>query len=182
MSSRIGDRFGLAAIHVVVLGALAFAVAPAPAGAQALGPGIARGRAGLTPAEVERLFDGYVAMQAQEALKLTDDQYPQFLARLKTLQEARRRNTQARRALVAEMTRGLEARPGSEPQLRELVRRARDLAARNAEDLQRAYDGIDQVLDTVQQARFRVFEESVERRKFDLVLRARRRALERVPQ
>ena len=39
--------------------------------------------------------------------------------------------------------------------------------------LTKAYDGIDQVLDVGQQAKFRVFEELMERRKLELVTRAR---------
>jgi hypothetical protein len=125
---------------------------------------------------VERLFDGYVAMQAQDALQLTDAQFPQFLARLKTLQETRRRNMQERRALIAELNRTLTGAPGQEAPLRDALRKLRDLQAKSAEELRKAYDGIDEVLDVPQQARFRVFEETVERRKFDLVLRARRAA------
>src|SRR5689334_15764363 len=43
----------------------------------------------VSPAEIQRLFDAYVAMQAQQALQLTDEQYPRFLARIKALQAAR---------------------------------------------------------------------------------------------
>jgi hypothetical protein len=47
------------------------------------------------------------------------------------------------------------------------------LEAQSAAELRRAYDGIDEVLDVRQQARFRVFEEQIERRKLDLISRAR---------
>jgi hypothetical protein len=39
--------------------------------------------------------------------------------------------------------------------------------------VKKAYDAIDQVLDVRQQAKFRVFEELMERRKLELVTRAR---------
>ena len=39
--------------------------------------------------------------------------------------------------------------------------------------MSKAYDAIDQVLDLRQQAQFRVFEEQMERRKIELVTRAR---------
>jgi hypothetical protein len=140
-----------------------------------------RGRAGqravgLNVAEVERLFDGYVAMQAQDALKLTDAQFPQFLARLRTLQQTRRQHLAARRAIVAELNGALRATPPADGALAEGLRRLRELDGKYAEDLRRSYEGVDQVLDVAQQARFRVFEETVERRKFDLMLRARRSA------
>ena len=40
-----------------------------------------------------------------------------------------------------------------------------DLDARSVADIRKAYDAIDQVLDVTQQAKFRVFEELMERRK-----------------
>ena len=36
----------------------------------------------MTPGEIQRLFDAYLVMEAQQALALTDQQYPQFLTRL----------------------------------------------------------------------------------------------------
>jgi len=45
-----------------------------------------------TAAEVQVLFDAMVVVQAQKALSLTDAQYPQFVGRLKALQDTRRRN------------------------------------------------------------------------------------------
>ena len=167
----------------VLTAALLVAAPAAFAGGQAQGPG-PRGRVApraqrLPPAEIERLFDGYVVMQAQEALKLSDAQFGPFVAKLKALQETRRRARQARRALVSELARALGATPVPESDVKETLRKLREAQARGAEDEQKAYDAIDQVLDLPQQARFRVFEDTVERRKFDLVLRARGRAPER---
>jgi hypothetical protein len=39
--------------------------------------------------------------------------------------------------------------------------------------MRKAYNGIDEVLDVRQQARFRVFEDQIERRKIELMMRAR---------
>jgi len=133
-------------------------------------------QAGLNAAEVERLFDGYVAMQAQEAIKLTDEQFPQFLARLRVLQQKRRQHMMARRELVGELGGALKASTPAEGALADGLRRLRELEGRYLDDLRKAYEGIDQVLDVTQQARFRVFEDTVERRKLDLMLRARRSA------
>ena len=47
---------------------------------------------------------------------------------------------------------------------------------RAALELRQAYDALDEVLDTRQQARFRMFEEQIEQRKLDLLVRARERA------
>src|ERR1035437_4090729 len=121
-----------------------------------------RGAAGnapvVTPFELERWFDSYVLLQAQDTLRLTDAQFPRFLPRLKTLQETRRRNLQARRQILNALGRLLKATPLDEAQAREQLKALRDLDAKAADDLRKAYDALDEVLDTVQQARFRLFE------------------------
>jgi hypothetical protein len=56
--------------------------------------------------------------------------------------------------------------------LRDRMRRLREIDEHGLADVRRACDAIDQILDVQQQARFRVFEEQMERRKVELVLRA----------
>lgn len=130
----------------------------------------------LEIAELQRLFDAYMVMQAQEALQLDDAQFGLFLPKLKALQETRRRNEVARAQLVAEL--GRMTAPGAaafdEPAVKERLRSLQDLESRAAADVRRAYDAIDQQLDVRRQARFRVFEQNMERRKLQLMLRARR--------
>jgi hypothetical protein len=53
------------------------------------------------------------------------------------------------------------------------VQALQELDTRSVADIRKAYDAVDQVLDVTQQARFRVFEELMERRKIELVTRAR---------
>ncbi len=60
---------------------------------------------GLNPAQVARLLDAYVLVQAQESLKLSDGQYGQFVTRMKTLQDVRRRNQQARQRILQDLGR-----------------------------------------------------------------------------
>src|SRR6516165_11020746 len=57
----------------------------------------------ITPAEIQRMFDSYALMQAQDQLKITDEQFPQFLTRFKALQDIRRRGLQDRTRLVNEL-------------------------------------------------------------------------------
>ncbi len=49
----------------------------------------------------------------------------------------------------------------------------RDGDARALAEIRKAYDAVDEVLDVRQQSMFRVFEEQMERRKLELVTRAR---------
>src|SRR5437879_4044591 len=55
--------------------------APAPQGSGAAAPE----EPGIAPAEIQRLFDAYALVQAQEQLTISDDQYAQFLTRFKAL-------------------------------------------------------------------------------------------------
>ncbi len=144
----------------------------------------AQGRAAAAPqadrldiAELQRLFDAYTVMQAQEALQLDDEQFGQFLPKFKALQETRRRGEQARNRLVADLGRLTAASAVvDENAVRARLRDLQELESRTSADLRRAYDTLDAQLDVRRQARFRVFEQSMERRKLQLMLRARRGA------
>ena len=130
----------------------------------------------MRPAEIQKLFDAYLVMEAQQALDLTDQQYPQFLTRIRTLQETRRRNQQERNQLMGQLQRLTNPRQqirGDESQIKERLAGLQELESRNAAEMRKAYNALDEVLDVRQQARFRVFEEQIERRKIELLMRAR---------
>jgi Spy/CpxP family protein refolding chaperone len=129
---------------------------------------------GVTPGELQTMFDGYVLMQAQETLQLSDEQFPRFIPRLKTLQEARRRSQIARSRLIAELRRMTQ--PNAEPdeaQLRQQISALDALDTKSAAEIAQAAAAVDEVLTPRQQARFRIFEETMEQRKVELLLRAR---------
>jgi hypothetical protein len=152
-------------------------LAVSPAGAQRERPRAADER--MAARDVQQLFDAYVLMQAQERLALSDQQYPQFVQRLKALQNARRESQAARVAIIQELSRTLAGKTGSsadEVALKDGLRRLRETDERSAADVRRAADAVDQVLDVRQQARFRVLEAQMERRKVELLLRARQAA------
>jgi hypothetical protein len=133
--------------------------------------------ADLRPAEIQRLFDAYLVMEAQQTLGLSETQYPTFLTRLRALQETRRRYLQARAQLLGELAR--MTAPGAatdEPAIRERLTLLHELESRGAAESRKAYTELDAVLEPRQQARFRVFEEQIERRKLELMLRARQTA------
>ena len=60
------------------------------------------------------MFDAYALMQAQEQLKISDEQFPQFLTRFKALQDVRRRGLQERARLVQELRRLVNDPQGDE--------------------------------------------------------------------
>jgi hypothetical protein len=85
----------------------------------------------------------------------------------------RRRTLQTRQSMLVELARASAAGPADDPALRDTLTRLKAFDEQTAAELRQAYEAIDQVLDVRQQARFRVFEDQVERRKVELLMRAR---------
>jgi hypothetical protein len=130
----------------------------------------------LSPAEIAGMLDSYAAVRAQDALSLDQSHYAEFVTRLRKLQEIRRRNQQGHNQVLQELRKlaGAQAEPPyDEAAIRDRLKALREHDDRAAAELRRAYDAVDEVLDARQQARFRIFEEMIERRKLDLLMRAR---------
>jgi hypothetical protein len=130
----------------------------------------------ISLAELNRLFDAYAVVQAQDFLKLTDEQYPDFVARLKALQDARRRHFVNHTRIIAELNRTLrqpddQIDDKSLKAMYESLDREDDTAQG---EIKKAFDNVVALLDVRQRARFRVFEENLERRKLDLLSRVQR--------
>jgi Spy/CpxP family protein refolding chaperone len=150
---------------------------PPPAQSGAGGPAAARGN--VKPAELANALDQYALVQAQRTLQLTDAQYLQFVPRLKTLQQARRRNQQARNRIIHQLRQLAGPRAAAEPDeatLTQHLTALREQEDRASRELRSAHDAVDEVLTAKQRARFRIFEENLEVRKLDLLMRARARA------
>jgi hypothetical protein len=165
---------------IVVFGLAAAALAQAPPARQAR-------QERRPPGEVARLFEAYAVVQAQEMLALDEEQYGRFLVRFKALQEARRQHQVARVKLLQEL--GRLAGPGNaavdESALRERLKALEDQDARGRADIARAEAVVDEALTVRQRAMFRLFEEQMERKKLELMSRARqavRPQQRRVPQ
>jgi succinate dehydrogenase/fumarate reductase flavoprotein subunit len=174
-------------IRTLGVAVLTFAVSAASAHAAQRSGMVAQDRAGRgaasrSPRELAAMLDSYVAVQAQSALSLDNAHYPEFLTRLRALQEVRRRNQQGHNQILQDLRRmtGAQAQvPADESLIRERLKALREHDDRAREELRRAQDAVDEVLDPTQQARFRIFEEGIERRKLDLVMRARQAAAAR---
>lgn len=128
----------------------------------------------LALGEIQKLLDGYAIVQAQEALGMTDAEFGPFLPKLRELQDMRRRNEQERLRLLVELRRLTNPRAqASETEIRDRVRALRELQIKALNDVQKSYESIDQSLNVRQQARFRIFEQEIEQRKLQLLMRAR---------
>ena len=172
-------------IQVVVVAALLCVASAVSAETQrAAGP---RGRAAaaeadaLGPAQILNMLDAWAIVQAQDTLQLADDQYGEFVARLKRLQQTRRRNLQARNGILQELRRlaGPQAVQVDDNAIGDQLKALADHDQRAAAEMRQAYDQLDQVLSPRQRARFRLFEEVLERRKIDLLKRAQQGAATR---
>ena len=158
------------------VGMAVWLIASAPMGAMAQGRQAAPpGEVMTSPAEIQRMLDGYMLIQAQEMLQLSDEQFPRFLSRVRALQETRRRTQGERLRMLQELRRTTAGRgaPIDEGAITERLKALDELEIRAAAEIQQQRTAVDQVLTPIQRARFRIFEESMEQRKIELLMRAR---------
>src|SRR5205809_6595722 len=92
-----------AGLLVVLTAAASTAQTPQPAAgrAEAQAPAPPEGPA-ISAAQIQRWFEAFTVLQAQDALQLTEAQYGRFVTRLKALQDVRRRHQQARNQILAD--------------------------------------------------------------------------------
>jgi len=127
----------------------------------------------MTPVEIERYMDQVVLYQAQSQLKLTDDQLLRFGPSLGRLRMARRQQQRRRLMMLRDLNQLLAASPMDEGAVTAKLKELDDFASESNRQVQDAYAAIDRLLDLRQRARFRVFEEEMERRTLNLLARAR---------
>jgi Spy/CpxP family protein refolding chaperone len=158
----------------------AFAQDPPPAGTPpARGRGAGRGipppPANMNQQQLQAWLDTYAVVQAQRQLVLTDEQYPNFVARLRKLQDVRRRRMVERRKLMNELQGLIQsaASPGRDENILARVRALDEGADSGAAEMRKAYQDLDAVLTPWQRGRFRLFEEQLERQKVDLIAKTK---------
>lgn len=146
---------------------------PAPAPQLPGGPDAA-----ISAGQIQRWFEAFTVLQAQEALQLSEAQYGRFVTRLKALQDARRKHQLARNQIMGDLRRLTNPQTGSndEAALTERLKALREEDDRALVDVKKAYEGLDETLDIRQQARFRFFEERMEQQKLELLMKTRQNA------
>ena len=151
------------------------------AGAQGRGTGGERaqvppgGRGGVSPREVQAQFDAYVVAQAEEALQVNEEQYPQFVRRVRNLQNVRRQARIERTRLIQRLNMSLRGgRQGAAEQtdLTAAIRAIDEHERATLGEVQKAYAALDEVLTPWQRARFRVLEDQLEQKKVQMMMRA----------
>ena len=133
------------------------------------------GRGGVSPREIQAQFDAYVVAQAEEALQITEEQYPQFVRRVRALQTVRRQARIERTRMIQRLNAALRGgqRGADQPDLAPAIRALDDHERNTLAEVQKAYAALDEVLTPWQRARFRVLEDQLEQKKVDMLMRAR---------
>jgi hypothetical protein len=151
---------------------------PPPALAAVATPQPPAGDQPITAGQIQRWFEAFTALQAQDRLQLSEAQYGKFVTRLKVLQETRRRHQQAHQQILNDLRKLTNPETGSndEAAITERLKALRDEDDAAAVDMRKAYAGVDETLDLRQQARFRIFEDNMEQQKLELLMRARQNA------
>src|SRR5436190_19757012 len=100
------------------------------------------GEGPINAAQIQRWFEAYTVLQAQEALSLSEAQYGRFVTRLKALQDIRRRHQVARNQLLGSLRKLTNPQSGSndEVALIEGIKVLRDEDERDVVDLKKAYE------------------------------------------
>ena len=146
---------------------------PGPVQGQGVPPGTPET---MSPGEFNRMFEAYALLQAQNQLKLTDEQYADFIVRLRGLQNARRRHQQSRQRLIQDLRRLTNPQNATTDEA--AIRTALDGLTREdataQDEITKSLAQVDEILDLRQRARFRLLEEQLERWKLDLLSRVRR--------
>ena len=142
-------------------------------GANAPAPPPAQSAATLD--DVQQMFDAMILVRAQPALQLSEDQYPKFFKAMQALQQLRRRHQMQRQKSLAELRRltaPQQQEPPDDATMDAKTKALDDLEAQMFQDEQKSRSTIDALLTPHQRARFRVFEENMEREKLRMLAKA----------
>jgi len=123
--------------------------------------------------DVQTMLDTLVLAQAQKALDLTDDQYADFFKKMLKLQGLRSQHRDQRIRLINELNRLTQ--PGADVDDQTLTARTKAIDDLETDMIQKERDAlavVDQALTPRQRARFRVFEENMERQKLRMLAQA----------
>ena len=125
-------------------------------------------------ATVQNMLDGYVLKQAQVALQLSDAQWVAFFPKMDALQKLRREHQRKHAQLINQLNQAAPPpRAGlstaDEATMAARVKSVDDAEAQMVTDERAALAAVDSVLTVYQRARFRVFEENMEKEKLRLL-------------
>lgn len=123
---------------------------------------------------VQTMLDGYVLKQAQPALQLTDTQWVAFFPKMDALQKLRREHQRIHNQLINQLNQAApppraDVGAADEATIAARIKAVDDAEAQMVTDERAALAAVDSVLTVYQRARFRVFEENMEKEKIRLI-------------
>jgi hypothetical protein len=121
---------------------------------------------------VQEMFDALELSEADKFLQLSEQQYSDFVLRLRRYQNLRRQQFRQRLRLVAALREITNRQPAVEDAMLEPpTKQLDDFDRQAAIDLLGARGKLDEILNPRQRARLRLFQEVMERRKLEIVAR-----------
>jgi hypothetical protein len=127
-----------------------------------------------TQQQLQDYFEIQTILVAERELQVGTEQSPTFMARLRTLQQVRRRHMQQRNRLLGEMRQLVQgAGPYRDDLITEKLKAYDDFNQRAAQELRQAELEFDGVLAPWQRVRFRMIEERLDRQKLELLIKLR---------
>jgi hypothetical protein len=147
------------------------ASAPGAVG-RASGPAVSRAEMN----EALDILDALETAQADKRVQVSDAQYGQFILRLKKLQVLRRQHVAQRLKLVNQLRQLVNPLPPAQPSADDAAVEAQtkaidELDRRALQELQAAFASIDEVLNVRQRAKFRLYEETLEQEKLNILMK-----------
>lgn len=162
------------ALTAVVLVGFCGAVAPVMARRQDA-PSAAQKNEQISLADVEAMFDTMAVMEAERFIELTPEQFPQFVQRMKRLQEARTVHVRKHNRALAELRAMANPQTGKadEATIEGKLKEMDAIEADSQATIAKALDGVNQLLSAKQRARFRLLEDNMEKKKLDFLIKVR---------
>ena len=131
----------------------------------------------ISVADVQAMFEAMALLDAEKQIPLAADQYPAFAVRLKRLQQARGVHQRNHNRALNELRRLTNPPAGAKIDDAAVEAKFKELVTIDADGrvaIDQATDAIDQILSPTQRARFRILEDSIERKKLDFLTRVRK--------
>lgn len=132
----------------------------------------------ISIADIQSMFDAMAVLDAEKFVALTAEQYPVFVQKLKRLQDARKQLNQRRARAINELRMMVSANPANgktvdDPTIDAKLKELDGFETDGRTAIGKALEDLDQLLSPRQRARFRLLEESTEKKKLDFLMKVR---------
>ena len=130
---------------------------------------------GISPADVQAMFDAMLVMDAERFIGISPEQFPQFVQRVKKLQEAKGMQMRRHNKAFAELRAMANPQTGraDDAAIEAKMKELDQIEVEAHAALNKALEALDQMLTPRQRARFRLLEDNLEKKKLEFITKAR---------